>query len=333
MYVFFRLNFLIFSGLLAATISPALAQTSVARPVSLTYTVYLTGLTATPKPADLWIPVPQSDDWQTVTPTTPDPTGGQFTTEPKYGNRIYYRRLDLSKTKPADTLKVTFGYSVQITEKTVTEVKKLARWEKSTVGPAMQVYLQPSRLIPLNGMIDSLRQRIQLPAQPILAARKTYDYLIDNMVYNYQAPGAGIGDMVWACNSKTGDCSDYHSVFIGVMRSAGIPADHVFGVPLRIRVGKGMAKSWHCWARFYVEGPGWATIDASEADKHPDQRDYLFGTLGNEYLIVSHGRDVNLVPQQQGPALNIFADPYVEIGGKPFGGAKWTVAYDNGTGN
>jgi transglutaminase-like putative cysteine protease len=300
-----------------------------ARQLTLTYTAYLTGLSATTKPAHVWIPVPQSDERQTVTATAPDPAGGQFTTETKYGNRMYYRQLDLSRVKPTDTLKITFGYAVQITEKVVAEAKQLAPLPKTDVSPAMQVYLAPARLIPLNSTIDSLRRKIDLPAEPILAARKTYDYLIDNMVYNYKAPGAGLGDMVWACNSKTGDCSDYHSVFIGVMRSAGIPVDHVFGVPLRVREGKAVAKGWHCWARFYVAGPEWITIDASEADKHPEQRDYLFGTLGNEYLIVSHGRDVDLMPKQQGPALNIFADPYVEIDGKPFAGAKWTVAYEN----
>jgi transglutaminase-like putative cysteine protease len=307
--------------------SIAHAETPPTRSVRLTYTCYLTDLPTSLKPANVWIPMPISDEHQSVTLTTTDLDHGRITTEAKYGNRMYYRQLDLSRVKPTDTLRITLNYTATITERVVPEAKQLAPLPGKPVGPDMQVYLAPTRLIPLGGPIDSLRRVMNLPAQPILAARKLYDYLIDNMVYNYKAPGAGIGDVVWACSSKTGDCSDYHSVFIGVCRASGIPADHVFGIPFR-KPGKGTVKSWHCWARYFVDGPGWATIDASEADKHPEQRDYLFGTLSNVYLTIGHGRDVNLMPQQRGPALNIFADPYVEIDGKPFAGVKWTGDYE-----
>src|SRR5262249_23738648 len=94
-------------------------------------------------------------------------------------------------------------------------------------------YLGESRLIPIRGPITDLARRIPLPeGEPLRAARKVYDYLVDTMVYNYLAPGAGKGDAVWACNSKTGDCSDFNSIFIGVCRWRGIPADHVFGPPI-----------------------------------------------------------------------------------------------------
>jgi hypothetical protein len=138
---------------------------------------------------------------------------------------------------------------------------------------------------------------------------------------------------VWACSSRTGDCSDYHSVFIGICRSAGIPADHVFGLPLKVKQGKGEVKDWHCWARFWVAGPGWITIDASEASKHPELRDYNFGTLSNNYLTLSHGRDVALEPVQHGPPLNIFADPYVEVDGVDFKNVKWMGVFQENNQN
>ena len=179
----------------------------------------------------------------------------------------------------------------------------------------------------MKGPIIELRDAMQLPAQPIAAAKKIYESLITSMVYNYQAPGAGIGDALWACDSKTGDCSDYHSVFIGVCRSAGIPADHEFGIPLRPARANYPIKDWHCWAKFWVQGPGWITVDASEADKHPELKEYLFGTLSSDYLTISHGRDVDLMPKQKGASLNIFADPYSEIDGKPFSGIKWVGSF------
>jgi transglutaminase-like putative cysteine protease len=37
---------------------------------------------------------------------------------------------------------------------------------------------------------------------------------------------------MWACDSKRGNCTDFHSVLIGMMRSSGIPARFEIGFPL-----------------------------------------------------------------------------------------------------
>ncbi len=298
------------------------------RYLKFTYLCQVTNIPSDAKELDWWIPVPSSDDRQTVELLSTGPALGKITTEQKYGNRMYYKHYHLSNINPADTLTITLSYNVQLSEKTVPQAKVLSSLPKTVTGKEMDVYLSGTRLIPLEGPITSLNQQLQLQNEPIKAARQIYDYLIDNMVYDYKAPGAGVGDVVWACNSKTGDCSDYHSIFIGLCRSSGIPADHVFGLPLRSNQDKGVVKDWHCWARFFVKGPGWITIDASEADKHPELRDYLFGTLSDQYLTLSHGRDVVLEPAQQGPPLNIFADPYVEVDGKPFTGVKWVGSFE-----
>jgi transglutaminase-like putative cysteine protease len=303
------------------------ADTTLPRTLTLTYTCYITNIPSGASQLNCWIPVPSSDDRQTVE-LLPVSDPGKITTEHKYGNRMYFRQISFNRVNAKDSLTITLGYKLKLNEKTVPEAKALASLPKVVKTGNMNVYLTSNRLIPLDGPIETLNQQLQLQKEPIKAARQIYDYLIDNMVYDYKAPGAGIGDVRWACNSKTGDCSDYHSIFIALCRSRGIPADHVFGLPLRAAQGRGKAKDWHCWARFYVEGPGWITIDASEADKHPELRDYLFGTLSNQYVTISHGRDVVLEPAQQGPALNIFADPYVEIDGKPFTSVRWEGAFE-----
>jgi transglutaminase-like putative cysteine protease len=297
------------------------------RNIILTYTCYITNLPGSTRQVDCWIPVPSSNERQTVEILSADRANGRITIEHKYGNQMYYQRLHLKQVKPADTFTIRLSYKINIKEKTVQEAKDLATSTKTNAGSDMQIYLGGNRLIPLTGAITNLNQQLQLPASPIPAARKIYDYLIDTMIYNYKAPGAGHGDAVWACSSHTGDCSDYHSIFIGVCRASGIPADHVFGLPLRAKDGKGEVRDWHCWARFWVDGPGWITIDASEAAKHPELHEYNFGTLSNVYLTLSHGRDVSLVPVQQGPPLNIFADPYIEADGKSFGGVKWVASF------
>ena len=303
------------------------ADTTQQRTLTLTYTCRITNIPSNASQLNYWVPVPSSDERQTVE-LLAAPEYGKITTEHKYGNRMYYRQIALDGVNAKDSLTITLSYKIKLNEKSVPEAKALANLPKAANSDRMKVYLTSNRLIPIDGPIDTLNQQLQLENEPIRAARQIYDYLIDNMVYNYKAPGAGLGDVRWACNSKTGDCSDYHSIFIALCRSRGIPADHVFGLPLRATQGAGKVKDWHCWARFYVEGPGWITIDASEADKHPELRDYLFGTLSNLYLTIAHGRDVVLEPAQRGPALNIFADPYVEIDGKTFTSVKWEGSFE-----
>jgi transglutaminase-like putative cysteine protease len=311
--------------LISFVISQSLrANEPVERAISVTYTCYLTGLPKDGKVLSIWIPVPQTDERQAVEITSADLLSGKFTREEKYGNKMYYRRVNISSIPVNDTFRITLTYTVKINEKKVAEAQQLSPLPK-TIPKNMKVYLSGNRLIPLEGTVANLTKQLDLPAQPIPAARQVYDYLINTMVYNYKAPGAGRGDVIWACTNKTGDCSDYHSIFIGVCRSSGIPADHTFGLPLK--AGKNETKDWHCWASFWVKGPGWITIDASEAAKHPELRDYNFGTLSNTYLTLTHGRDVILSPSQKGEPLNIFADPYAEIDGKIFEGVKWVVNY------
>ena len=294
-----------------------------------TYTTYLSNFPDDAKKLDWWIPMASSNERQSVEVLSIKGLKGKITTETKYGNRMYYIGRDLKKTKPDDTLRVTITYKVKTAEKSVPEAKSLAPLEKVIPGENMQVYLGDNLLIPLKGPVADMYSRLELSPYPIRAARQIYDYLIDTMVYNYKAPGAGLGDVVWACNNLTGDCSDYHSIFIGLCRSHGIPADHGFGWPLRVSEGRTPVKYWHCWAKFWVEGPGWITIDASEADKHPEQKDYLFGTLNEVYLTISHGRDVILSPAQAGQPLNIFADPYAEIDGKKRENIWWIGYVEN----
>ena len=66
----------------------------------------------------------------------------------------------------------------------------------------------------------------------------------------------GRGDAVWACNSKHGNCTDFHSLFIGMARAAGIPARFEIEFSLPANVKAGVTTSYHCWAQFYMNGIG-----------------------------------------------------------------------------
>jgi len=63
-------------------------------------------------------------------------------------------------------------------------------------------------------------------------------------------------------------------------------------------------------------------VDISEANKNPRMRDYYFGNLTEHRVAFSTGRDLTLVPRQDGPPVNFLVYPYVEVGGKPYADAK-----------
>jgi len=67
-----------------------------------------------------------------------------------------------------------------------------------------------------------------------------------------------------------------------------------------------------------ASGKGWIPVDISEANKNPSLRDYYFGNLTENRVGFTVGRDLTLVPKQDGSALNFFVYPYVEIDGKPY---------------
>ena len=113
------------------------------------------------------------------------------------------------------------------------------------------------------------------------------------------------------------------------MRNQGIPADHEFGFPIRSKAAEGRIPYYHCWPRFYVEGVGWIPLDISEADKHPDLREYNFGSQSADLLKFTHGRDITLVPKQAGPPLNKFIHPYAEIDGAPMEQVPHVVTFKN----
>jgi transglutaminase-like putative cysteine protease len=180
-------------------------------------------------------------------------------------------------------------------------------------------FLQPDRRVPLAGPITELSAEQTRGIQdPMAKARAIYDYVIATMRYDKSGTGWGNGDAIWACTAKRGNCTDFHSLFIGMMRAAGIPARFEIGFSLPEDQHGGTIPGYHCWAEFYVAPYGWIPVDASEAWKHPEKKNYFFGAHDDNRLQFSVGRDIRLDPPQQGEPLNYFIYPYAEVDGKTF---------------
>src|SRR5207245_9493900 len=112
-------------------------------------------------------------------------------------------------------------------------------------------------------------------ATPIQKARHIYDYVLATMRYDKSGEGWGRGDAVWACTSKRGNCTDFHSLFIGMMRSSGIPARFEIGFPLPENKTEGDISGYHCWAEFYLAGVGCVPLAALDVCRNLAERDFF----------------------------------------------------------
>jgi len=287
------------------------------RSFEFTYLTRIPGLPADAKLSRIWIPLPQSDSYQAISElkiASPFPYTSRRDSE--YGNEYAYLEIPAAKLGSPAEVRVSFQATRQ--EHRVALAGNANVANVSAGMGNLQRFLQPDRRVPLQGIIGDLSaQETRGIHDPLAKARAIYDYVIATMRYDKSGTGWGNGDAIWACTAKRGNCTDFHSLFIGMMRAAGIPARFEIGFPLPADQHAGTIPGYHCWAQFYVEPYGWIPVDASEAWKHPEKKDYFFGAHDDNRLQFSVGRDIRLDPPQQGEPLNYFIYPYAELDGKP----------------
>jgi transglutaminase-like putative cysteine protease len=279
-----------------------------------TYGATITGLKPG-EPARIWLPVASSSEDQEAKIESKDlPGEGKIGHEKQYGNDILYFE---AKAGPEGTIPLSVTYRI-----TRREVKADTSSMAEEDTGKLARFLQPDAKVPITGKPLDLLKDKDLPADQLAAARMMYDIVNNHMRYSKDKPGWGQGDAVWACDSKFGNCSDFHSLFISLARSQKIPAKFEIGFPIPEKRGAGDVAGYHCWAKFRPNGKGWVPVDISEANKNPAMKDYYFGNLTEDRVTFSVGRDLELVPKQDGPPVNFLIYPYVEVGGKPYDAAK-----------
>ena len=300
------------------------------------YTAAIPEVPAGAKQARLWVPVPLD---------TPDQTIGKLMLSAKVTKGSTDAAAVLMGPKPDDLKKDHEQGGIKFTLRDIAggfgrtacietagqpvEVElsfDVTRYETKGGGKASPAELaelkQADKMIPLDGKVAAVAASMPLPEDPKTIARKLYDHTLERMKYDKpESGGWGRGDAEWACDAKFGNCTDFHSYFMGLARTKGLPArfEMGFSVPggdeKESKVG-----GYHCWAYVWIEGHGWMPVDISEADKNPAKAEYFFGTLDADRVTMTGGRDLTLTPSPAEGTLNFFVYPYAEIDGKKFDG-------------
>jgi len=253
--------------------------------------------------SNMWLPLPETDKFQSVEIISLNVPGDQrIVHDKKHGNRVLI--LNLTPEDSGKTVDIRFA---------VRRIEKAA-YEAPEPG---ELSLLPNKLGPITTEIRTTAQEVVKDKKRDLAkARALYDHVIDRMRYIKFGEGWGKGDAVYACSIATGNCTDFHAYFISLARAIGLPARFAIGVSIPSVRDDGVLSGYHCWAEFYADGKWWP-VDISEADKYSALSTYYFGHHPANRFEFSRGRDLETDPMPKSGPINFLAYPVLEVDGKP----------------
>jgi hypothetical protein len=254
--------------------------------------------------ARAWLPIAQSDDYQKVSVKSMRVPGKRRTlTDAAYGNRVLY--LELGAEDSGKTIDILY------------DVERLEKGAYAGDPGVAAKYLQAEKRVPSDDKIKAVAMKAVDGKQgDLMRARALYDRVLDDMRYRKCGDGWGQGDALYACNARSGNCTDFHAYFIALARSAGIPARFAIGAAVASERDEGGVDGYHCWAEFYADGKWWP-VDISEADKFSALSAYYFGHHPANRIELSRGRDLLVEPGPASGPINFLAYPVIEIDGKP----------------
>jgi transglutaminase-like putative cysteine protease len=254
--------------------------------------------------ANLWLPLASSDSYQEIHSLDISmPFPFQEKSENRFENKYLFAEVD--DQYAGDTIRIQY---------------ELTRKEKSAYEGTdleAQRFLGATPFLPTGGQFQELAEKIiaDREARSKLAqARALYDYISDSLRYAKEGT-YGTADAQYACDAKSGNCTEFHSLFISLARSVSIPARFAVGAAIPTARNNGGITGYHCWAEFYAEGKWWP-VDISEANKYAALSTYYFGHHPANRIEMSKGRQIMVEPAPASGPLTFFVYPLMEHRGE-----------------
>ena len=286
----------------------------------------------------IWLPVPllaDKDFHKTLGNTWSAPGGDvRYVADDKYNMGIVAAEMPAGVDKPTVVLVSRFA-----TRDRAIDVTKPGG--APAESPAILKFnLQPTELIPTDGIVRETSRDIvkNVRGNDMDKARAIYEWVVDNTFRDAKVRGCGWGDIKSMLETRNfgGKCGDLNAMFVGLCRSAGIPARDLYGIRV-VKSNYGYAslgantenvtRAQHCRAEFYVQGYGWVPADPADVrkvvleeppgnlavndPKVEKMRKMLFGAWEMNWLAYSYAHDVQL-PGSKGPKIPYFMYPNAE---------------------
>jgi transglutaminase-like putative cysteine protease len=203
----------------------------------------------------------------------------------------------------------------------------------------LEYYLQPTKYVPTDGIVKETAGKATKGATTdVDKARAIYEWVVENTFRDPKVRGCGRGDIRFMLESGDlgGKCADLNALYVGLARSAGLPARHIYG--LRIAKSEfgykslGLAtdkatKGQHCRSEVYLKDHGWVPVDPADVrkvvleeppgnlklndDMVAKARTRLFGSWEMNWMGYNYAHDVALPGSSKDP-LVYFMYPQAE---------------------
>ena len=203
----------------------------------------------------------------------------------------------------------------------------------------IEYFLQPTKYVPTDGVVKQTAIKATAGANTdIEKARAIYEWVVQNTFRDPQVRGCGRGDI--RAMLETGDlggkCADLNALYVGLARSVGLPARHIYGLriakseqgykSLGVTTDKA-TKGQHCRVEVFLRQHGWVPVDPADvrkvvleeppgnlalsSDMASRARQRLFGSWEMNWMAFNYAHDVELPGSAKQP-LVYFMYPQAE---------------------
>jgi|RhiMetdeSRZDD1v2_1073273.scaffolds.fasta_scaffold24956_5 transglutaminase-like putative cysteine protease len=288
----------------------------------------------------VWLPIPSVDSEYQKT------LGSQWSgnarlmqavTDGKYGASMLYAEFPDGEKAPVVELTSRFG----------TQDRALDWARKGGGGEdaeKLRSWTAPTEFMPTDGIVKETAEEVTRgKAGDVERAQAVYDWILANMYREPKVRGCGVGDIKAILETRNfgGKCADINALFVGLMRSLGVPARDVYGIRVAPSafgyrsLGAGSAnvtKAQHCRAEVYLREYGWVAMDPADVTKvareetsewlkvdHPlvqAVRPKLFGGWEGNWVAYNVAHDVALPNARVGGTLGFLMYPQAETAGE-----------------
>ena len=316
------------AGALGLTPRLASAQAVTYAPVPKGWRTYVltTRVEPTAGATRAWIPLPtfEGPDWQRpgAVTWTGNARVAERVRDPKYGAEML--NVEWAADQQAPVIEVVA--QVQAQNRSVLP----GQGNATPLSDAeRKLNLMPTTFLPTDGIVKETADAIVRGKQGDVAkARAIYDWVVENTFRNPKTLGCGVGDITTMIRTGNlnGKCADLNALFVGLARSAGLPARDVYGIRVMPSefgfkaLGAGsevVSKAQHCRAEVWLAGSGWTPVDPADVRKvvleEPPTnlaltdpkviaaRRALFGAWEGNWLAYNVAHDVKLPGSKEEP--------------------------------
>jgi len=286
----------------------------------LKYTCIINDIPKDAKKVRIWIPYPRSDFYQEIHGIRVHSHYPTYILEEKeYGNNFLYLEVENPE----------YGYIDVNLDIFASRYQRLTKVDfKRVKEPDDQVLAQFDKYFRDNWDETADYEKLKKITRKILRGKRSYmkkvralyDYVYENMEYSKEIPGYGSGDVERACRVKSGNCIDFHSLFVALANVSEVISREVAYIDIPLEgsdIPNYCRASYHCAVEIYLPGLDiWFPLDISHAKKGRGPKEFYFGSLDNLRLRLGHGRNI-LLPGSNIRIKRILTEPFVLVDGKP----------------